>query len=143
IQLRTYRADNSRRPGSELLVSLRALFTDSEDQNRSDPLTEASLSPDDLYTRDLSRYPRMPQEETLECLLALGKIGTMKFVGKTHIRDVPEEQRATYERLRERLILGHHRLCYHVLERFGFHRRTVSLSREDLIQEGLFGLARA
>jgi DNA-directed RNA polymerase sigma subunit (sigma70/sigma32) len=132
--LRTYRGGDLPRGTLDLTESICALREAAEDDGTACNLQEHQVDPDRLYSRLFEECPLMKREETQRLLHALADLRPEDRIGS---------RKDDYLRLRNRLILGHIRLCVDVIKHYGLRRKCLSLGWDDLIQEEIFGLARA
>ena len=130
--LRTHTSEDVRRSMLGLSESYRRLVAERiEAREDREVFAEAFVDPDALYFLELSQHAVLAEEETQKLL--------------ERIADISEEERKTthrdeYERIRNQLLVGHWRLCGFVIKQCRFRKRCLSLSWNDLMQEGLFGL---
>ncbi len=134
-RLRTHTSEDVRRPLLDLSESYHRLVAERiEAKEDREVFAEESVDPDTLYFREQSRHDVLPEEETQKLLERIALIS--KVERKTTRRD-------EYEGVRDRLLIGHWRLCGFVIKHHRLRKRCLSLSTNDLIQEGLFGLMEA
>jgi RNA polymerase primary sigma factor len=134
LLLRAFESDFAPRGTLDLSASFIRLGEAGGDEIGVPGAREPAVDPDLLYDRLFAEHPPMSREETRRLLRALADLPVQE-----RIRGKREE----YFRLRNRLILGHIRLCASAIAQFGFERKCLSLDRLDLMQEGVFGLTRA
>ena len=132
--LRAFDDEDSPRGTLDLAESICRLGEQGEEEAFPPSFQEPSVDPDLLYDRLFQQCPLMRQEETQ------GLIRTLAVVRLEERMGVRNER---YRELRDRLICGHVRLCARVIKHFGLLRKCHSLTWADLMQEGIFGLARA
>jgi RNA polymerase primary sigma factor len=101
------------------------------------------VRPDELFHRDAFRTPVLDRDETRRLLREVAALGPVTTVGRARRRAIPPEDRPRFEELRNRLVLGHLRLCAAAVHRGRWARRCRSLTAADLIHEAVFGLMRA
>ncbi len=125
-----------------------ALKIDHQELREGGTAESFPLSTDELFFRELDRHPQLSVEETnrlLDELASLGPLRETNVGGRRvrHERMILPDRRSDYIRLRSRLLLGHLRLCLHIVRSGRWPQRCNSMTEQDLFQEALLGLARA
>jgi RNA polymerase sigma factor (sigma-70 family) len=87
--------------------------------------------------------PVMPPGETAALLREVAALGPVVRDADPRYRAVPAADRPRFEALRNRLVGGHVRLCGEVIRSRVKSWERLSLTADDLHQEGVFGLMRA
>ena len=133
--LRTHTREDVRRPLLDICASYRRLVEDQREAREDrEAFAEVDIDPDELYYGELSRHDVMSDEESRTLL--------------ERIASIPISMRKStrydeYESCRNSLLTGHWRLCGFVIKHYRLRRRCHSLSWNDLMQEGILGLAEA
>ncbi len=107
------------------------------------PAAPAPTNWDTERSRAVRRVPRVSAEQTLALLTEVAALGPVVRDGRVLRRAVPAADRAHYLALRNRLVEAHLRLVLYLIGRDRLFARSGSLRWADLVQEGVFGLARA
>jgi RNA polymerase primary sigma factor len=133
--VRAYSAEGEPRSTFDLVGSYFRLF-ERRPEDVWEPVdpAERAIDPFQVHLRCLDRYPTMPRSETQDLLRRIAGISAEERLSG---------RRDEYERCRDRLVMGHLRLCEYVINEFALEDRRHSLERTDLTQEGVFGLIAA
>lgn len=133
--VRAYSGEDEPRSTFDLVGSYFQLFERrTEDVWEPAESAERRIDPLQVHLRCLDRYPTMPRSETQDLLRRIAGISAEERLSG---------RRDEYERCRDRLVMGHLRLCEYVINEFDLEDRRHSLERTDLTQEGVFGLIAA